>query len=151
MGGLAGGAEVILLPETSKTLDDVVEEVCAGVRKGKRHSIIVVAEGFVPSDLDESCPSAGRILTDALERDGTVETRLTILGHLQRGGSPTAFDRVLACRFAEAAVRWQAEDRHGVYAGLRNDDIVPTGFDAVEEACANVDLSLLRLAQTVAH
>jgi len=151
MGGLAGGAEVILLPETSKTIGDVVEEVCAGVRRGKRHSIIVVAEGFVPSDLDEASPSAGRVLTDALERDGTVETRLTILGHLQRGGSPTAFDRVLACRFAEAAVRWLAEGRHGVYTGLRNDEIVPALFDALEETCGNVDLRLLRLAQTVAH
>jgi len=151
MGGLAGGAEVILLPETSMPLPQVVEQVRAGVRKGKRHSIIVVAEGFVPNDMDAANPSAGRVLTDALERDGTVETRLTILGHLQRGGSPTAFDRVLACRFAQAAVSWLAEDRHGVYATLSGDEIAPAPFAAVEGACNNVDLGLLKLANTVAH
>ena len=128
-----------------------MEEVCAGVRRGKRHSIIVVAEGFVPTGQDEPFPSAGRLLTDALEGDGTVETRLTILGHVQRGGSPTAFDRVLACRFAEAAVRWLAEGQHGVFTGLQSDEVVPAPFDAVEETCANVDLRVLRLAQIVAH
>jgi len=151
MGGLAGGAEVILLPETSMTLDAVVAQVCKGVLKGKRHSIIVVAEGFVPSDMESADPSAGRVLTDALERDGTVETRLTILGHLQRGGSPTAFDRVLACRFAQAAISWLADGEHGVYTGLQNEDVIPVPFEGVEDTCTNVDLDLLHLANIVAH
>ena len=150
-GGLAGGAEVILLPELELSMSDVVEAVCAGVRRGKKHSIIVVAEGFRPTDGSESMPSPARAITDALEADGTVETRLTILGHLQRGGSPTAADRLLACRFAEAAVDWIAEGKTGVYAALRGKEIVPVPLEEIEETCENVDLRLLKLSQVLAH
>jgi len=151
MGGLAGGAEVILLPEVSVELSDVVRQVCNGVRSGKRHSIIVVAEGFTPIDRPDPKPSSGRAIADALELVGTVDTRLTILGHLQRGGSPSAFDRVLACRFAESAVTWLMEDEAGVYTGLTGKDIVPVPLASVEEDCRNVDLDLLRLAHVLAH
>jgi len=150
-GGLAGGAEVILLPESSRTLADVVAEVCEGVKKGKRHSIIVVAEGFSPSDGPEPSPSPGRLVAEALEANGTVDTRLTILGHLQRGGSPSAFDRILASRFAQAAVNWLVEGRSGVYTALRGERIEPVPLADVENACGNVDLGLLRLAGIVAH
>jgi 6-phosphofructokinase 1 len=150
-GGLAGGAEVILLPESRLALADVVESVCAGVRKGKRHSIIVVAEGFEPTDLPDLKPSPGRAVAHALEENGTVDTRLTILGHLQRGGSPTAFDRILACRFAEAAVEWLIDGQTGIYAGLDAGRLVPVPFAAIEESCQNVDLDLLRLANVLAH
>jgi len=150
-GGLAGGAEVILLPELELSMSNVVEAVCAGVRSGKKHSIIVVAEGFRPTDGPESMPSPGRAIADALEADGTVETRLTILGHLQRGGSPTAADRLLACRFAQAAVAWVAEGKTGVYTALRGKDIVPVPLEEIEETCENVDLRLLKLSQVLAH
>jgi len=150
-GGLAGGAEVILLPESSRTLADVVAEVCEGVKKGKRHSIIVVAEGFSPSDGPEPSPSPGRLVAEALEANGTVDTRLTILGHLQRGGSPSAFDRILASRFAQAAVNWLVEGRSGVYTALRGERIEPVPLADVDEVCGNVDLGLLRLAGIVAH
>lgn len=151
MGGLAGGAEVILPPEVAVTLSDVVKQVCDGVRSGKRHSIIVVAEGFAPIDCPDPKPSSGRVVADALERAGTVETRLTILGHLQRGGSPSAFDRILACRFAESAVTWLMEDASGVYTGLTGKDIVSVPLASVEEDCGNVDLDLLHLAHVLAH
>lgn len=150
-GGLAGGAEVILLPESSMTLADVVREVCEGVRRGKRHSIIVVAEGFEPTDRPNPKPSSGRVVVEALEREGTVETRLTILGHLQRGGSPSAFDRILACRFGAAAVECLAEGRSGIYTALSGSRIVEVDLGAVEDACANVDLNLLQLARILAH
>jgi len=151
MGGLAGGAEVILLPETPTEIADVVAQVCDGVARGKTHSIIVVAEGFAPIDRPDAKPSPGRVVAEALEQDGTVETRLTILGHLQRGGSPSASDRILACRFAEGAVGWLVDGDRGVYAGLRGREIAAVPFPCIEEACDNVDLSLLRLARVVAH
>lgn len=151
MGGLAGGAEVVLLPEMSMTLSDVVERVSEGVRKGKRHSIIVVAEGFAPTDLPDASRSPGRAVADALQQDGTVETRLTILGHLQRGGSPSASDRMLACRLGQAAATWQAKRETGTYAGLVGKRIAPVPLGAVEETCRNVDLDLLRLADVLAH
>lgn len=150
-GGLAGGAEFILPPETSISLSDVVKGVCDGVRRGKRHSIIVVAEGFAPSDCPDPKPSPGRLVADALRSEGTVDTRLTILGHLQRGGSPSASDRILACRFADRAVARLAGGEHGIYMGLVGREIGPIPFDAIEEECENVDLRLLRLAEVLAH
>jgi len=151
MGGLAGGAEVILLPELSMELAEVVEQVLDGVEKGKKHSIVVIAEGFAPTDHPNPALSSGRLVAEALECDGTVETRLTILGHVQRGGSPSAFDRILACRFAKKAVDWLADGRRGAYAGLAGRRILPIPFASLDEPCGNVDLSLLRLAQTLAH
>jgi len=151
MGGLAGGAEVILLPELSMELAEVVDQVLHGVEKGKKHSIIVIAEGFAPTDHPNPPPSSGRLVAETLECDGTVETRLTILGHVQRGGSPSAFDRILACRFAKEAVDWLADGRRGAYAGLVGRRILPIPFTSLDEPCGNVDLSLLRLAQTLAH
>ncbi len=151
MGGLAGGAEVILLPEVPVTLSDVVKQVCEGIQRGKGHSIIVVAEGFAPIDCPNPKPSSGRVVSDALELAGTVETRLTILGHLQRGGSPSASDRTLACRFAESAVTWLMDDVSGVYTGLSGRDIVSVPLASIEEDCRNVNLDLLRLAHVLAH
>ena len=119
--------------------------------KGKTHSIIVVAEGFSPTDRRDGAPSAGRRVAEALEANGTVETRLTILGHLQRGGSPSASDRILACRFGERAVAWLLEGERGVYGGLRGTRVVPVPFSTVEEPPGIVDLALLRLARILAH
>ena len=151
MGGLAGGAEVVLIPEVPLSLDDVARTVADGLRRGKRHSIIVVAEGFTPTDRPLDGESAGRTVTAHLEGMGTIETRLTILGHVQRGGSPTAFDRILACRLAEAAVRWLADGKSGVFAGLDRDKVVAVPLSGMDEEPANVDLSLYRLVSVLAH
>ena len=149
--GLGGGAEIILLPEIPQSMSDLVQQVCGGVAKGKRHSVIVVAEGFRPSDHPNAGKSPGQLIVDTLESDGTLECRLTILGHLQRGGSPSAFDRLLACRFGEAAVTWLGEGRVGVYAGLVGQEIAPVPMTSLDLPCTNVDLSLYRLAQILAH
>jgi len=151
MGGLAGGAEIALLPEVSASLERVAERVMAGARKGKRHSIIVVAEGFIPSDEPLDGRSSGRAVTDYLQRIDTLETRLTILGHLLRGGSPTAFDRILASRFAEAAVDLVRAGRHGLMTCLVEGRIEAVPLAAVEEECVNVDRKLLKLSDIVAH
>lgn len=151
MGGLAGGAEVVLLPEIPGSLGDIVQAVSNGVHKGKRHSILVVAEGFVPTDKPFGGRSPGPVIADALERDGTVETRLTILGHLQRGGSPTAYDRILACRFGQAAVSQLADGGGGVMTGLVGGKILPVALSALGEECHNVDLDLYRLVNVLAH
>lgn len=151
MGGLAGGAEVVLIPEVPLSLDDIVRTVADGLRRGKHHSIIVVAEGFSPTDRPHEGESAGRVVASHLERAGTIETRLTILGHVQRGGSPTAFDRILACRLAEAAVDWLADGEGGVFAGLDRDRVVPVPFDVMDEEPGNVDLGLYRLVDVLAH
>ena len=105
MGGLAGGAEIILLPEMPESLQDIGHRIQSGMTLGKSHSIVVVAEGFTPTDAPPSTSSSAREICNHLDALGTVESRLTILGHLQRGGSPSAFDRILASRFGEAAIQ----------------------------------------------
>ncbi|PKM88733.1 MAG: 6-phosphofructokinase [Firmicutes bacterium HGW-Firmicutes-12] len=92
--GLAGGAESILIPEIPLNLEQVVSNIKRGIARGKRHSIIVLAEGLANS-LD---------ITKQIEAMAQLETRLTILGYLQRGGTPTAQDRILASRMGAEAV-----------------------------------------------
>jgi len=151
MGGLAGGAEIVLLPEVAASLESIADRVLAGVRKGKRHSILVVAEGFVPSDEPLDGRSPGRAVASYLERIDALETRLTILGHLLRGGSPTAFDRILASRFAEVAVALISEGAGASMTALVDGRIDALPLDVVDEPCTNVDRKLLDLADVIAR
>lgn len=113
--GLSGGADCILIPEIPYRLEKVVEKVAQRNRTGKKFSIIVVAEGVRQGEKavgtpveDPSCPirlgGIGNIIGAEIERLSGMETRVTVLGHLQRGGSPTAFDRMLGTRFGVHAV-----------------------------------------------
>lgn len=98
MAGLAAGAEVVLIPEVETSLEAVVDELRRAYGEGKPHFIVVVAEG---------AKFKGREVADFIARtkeDEGFEARLTVLGHVQRGGSPTAFDRILATRFGAKAV-----------------------------------------------
>lgn len=105
--GLAGGAESILIPEQAIDLEKVVLNIKRGKARGKRHSIIIIAEGAAKS----------QDLTKQIENMTNMETRLTILGHLQRGGSPTAQDRILASRMgAEAVELLRAGERNKMIA-----------------------------------
>ena len=152
MGGLAGGAEIILIPEEPTSLQRVASRVVEGLASGKRHSIVVVAEGFpIERRGGYEAVSAGRRIADVLEADRGLETRLTILGHLQRGGSPSAFDRILASRFGEAAVRYHAEGRTGEMTALSCGDVTGIPLDEIEKPGSHVDLALYRLAHTIAH
>ena len=137
--GIAGGADAILVPE--RPFD--VEEVCAHLRRrherGRSFSIVVVAEGATPRDGDDARPCKGAA-TDAfgharlggigvtlereIEQRTGYETRVTILGHVQRGGTPTAFDRVLATRFGVAAMYAVAGGRFGTMVALHGTAIV---------------------------
>jgi 6-phosphofructokinase 1 len=151
MGGLAGGAEIILLPKMPISLGDIARSVQDGLALGKSHSIIVVAEGFNPTGTSPQSGSSARKICDHLDALGNVESRLTILGHLQRGGSPTAFDRILASRFGAAAMQAFAADKPSaimVYDGL---NIVPVPYVILDEPCDNVDPEILKLADIVAH
>src|SRR5699024_2633087 len=92
--GLADGAESILIPEATHDIEQIVARLKRGHTRGKRHSIIVVAEG-VGSGVD---------IGKKIKEEANLETRVTVLGHIQRGGSPTAFDRVLASRLGAKSV-----------------------------------------------
>ncbi|MBU1048638.1 6-phosphofructokinase [Candidatus Bipolaricaulota bacterium] len=151
MGGLAGGAEIILLPELPVSLADIARSVRDGNSLGKRHSILVVAEGFRPSDTLPHLGSSARAICNHLDALGDVESRLTILGHLQRGGSPTAFDRILASRFGEAAIQSFASVAPSAMMSYDGQGIVPIPFTALDEPCTNVNPNILKLADIVAH
>ena len=121
--GIAGGAHVILIPEIPFS----VENVCAFVKKresyGKRFTIVVVAEGIkLPPAFKEKrrAGSVGNVIGNALAASSDKEVRISVLGHIQRGGSPTAFDRILATRFGVAAVDLIAQGGFGKMVCLRH-------------------------------
>ena len=151
MGGLAGGAELVLVPEFPESLDQIADRVIAGVKKGKHHSIIVVAEGFVPADSPQVGKAAGRIVSDFLEATGSIETRLTILGHLQRGGSPSAFDRILASRLGDAAVRLLAAGTAGVMTALIGQKVATLSLAEIDHPSGNFDPEIYRLVCEIAN
>ncbi|MHB8717901.1 MAG: 6-phosphofructokinase [Candidatus Dormibacteria bacterium] len=129
MGGLAGGADMILIPEFPVSLDEVVEHVESRRARGSDFSIIVVAEGFRLAGVDAAAESAGPTdafghvqlsrrgvgeqLATAIEQRTGYETRTTVLGHTQRGGSPTAYDRIWATHVGSAAYDIITQGRFG--------------------------------------
>ncbi len=157
--GIAAGADAILVPEVAIDLQKIAETIRARHRRGRTYSVVVVAEGCdapeggtVSAGIDafgfERLGGVGYRFGAELERLTGFETRVTVLGHLQRGGTPTAFDRVLATRFGVTAADLVAEGRFGTMAALRGGAVVGV---PLEDACGDVrsvDLSLLDVAQT---
>ncbi|WP_188647646.1 6-phosphofructokinase [Marinithermofilum abyssi] len=138
--GLADGAESILIPEAPYNLDEIVERLQRGNKRGKRHSIIIVAEG-VGSGVD--------IGQQIKERTG-METRVTVLGHIQRGGSPTAFDRVLASRMGAKAVDLLLEGKKDQMVAIRNNQVMGIEFEEAFNSKHQPDMSLYDLAGILA-
>ena len=133
--GIAGGAHIILIPEIPFTLDKVCELVRQREKYGKRFTIIVVAEGVnLPADLEAHYErekrqrlrggTVGNVISDAVGMCLHRETRVTVLGHIQRGGSPSPFDRILSTRFGVAAVDLIARGEFGKMVCLRGDRIL---------------------------
>jgi ATP-dependent phosphofructokinase / diphosphate-dependent phosphofructokinase len=134
--GIAGGANVILIPEQPFDIDQVCEYV--EHRFQTRYSpIVVVSEGAHPKTVDEAVADdkrdafghvrlggIGQLLADEIEQRTGKEARCTVLGHIQRGGTPTAFDRVLATRFGVHAIRAVADGAFGTMVALRGTDII---------------------------
>ncbi|MFM1991544.1 MAG: 6-Phosphofructokinase [Pseudomonadota bacterium] len=136
-GGMAGGADTILIPELPFRWDAVFRHVRQRARRGRRYSIVCVAEGArlpeggeVLKGLDERRTDAkqlggvGAVVARRIEEGAGLETRVTVLGHLQRGGSPTAADRLLATRFGVAAAERVCAGESGVMVALRGTEVV---------------------------
>ncbi|ETT82599.1 6-phosphofructokinase [Viridibacillus sp. FSL R5-0477] len=134
--GLAGGAETILIPEVQHDLDELVTRLEQGYDRGKKHSIIIVAEGVM---------SASDLAKKLSEKN--IETRVSVLGHIQRGGSPTARDRVLASTFAARAVELLIEHRGGLAVGMRNHVVVDYDLAEAFKKERNTDLSMYTLSK----
>ena len=131
-GGMAAGADMILIPEKPYHLDGMCALIEKRMLRGRTYSIVVVAEGAssagepLPQRVGEGTTSgAGFRVARDLEARMDVETRVTVLGHTQRGGSPTAFDRILATRFGIRAIEFAAKGRFGVMTGLRGTRVLP--------------------------
>ncbi|MER8043245.1 ATP-dependent 6-phosphofructokinase [Streptomyces sp. NPDC094032] len=139
--GLAGGANVILVPEQRFDLD----QVCAWVEarfEATYAPILVVAEGARPRDGAAVSGSVGVWLADAIERRTGKEARTTVLGHVQRGGSPSAFDRWLATRFGLHAVDAVRDGAHGTMVALRGTEVVRVPLAAATARLKTVDPAL---------
>jgi phosphofructokinase-like protein len=158
--GMAGGADAILVPERPFDVDEVCERIARRHRSGRTFSIVVVSEGAVPQD--GSAPR-GDMQTDAfghvrlggiaVELEGQIEertgfeSRMTILGHVQRGGTPTAYDRVLATRFGVAAIDAVADGAFGQMVALQGADIVRVPLDDALREPKLLDPSLYETAE----
>lgn len=142
MAGIAGGAEVIVIPEIDIGPDDVAEDIRQMYARGKTHVIVVVAEGT------RSAPAIAERLAEA---DVGFELRTTTLGHVQRGGTPTAFDRLLGTRLGAAAVEQCTAGASGVLVGQRSGAIVTTPLHEVVTTPHTLDRGLLQLARVLAR
>lgn len=156
--GIAGGADTILLPEIPYRAEAIAEVIDARRVKGKNYSVIVVAEGARPagghaSELAKRLGEMPRLMGAAhrvaieLEERVDADMRVTVLGHIQRGGSPSAFDRVLATRYGVAAAGLVARGEFGKMVALRGDDIVAVDVRDAVSAPKLVDPN----AQIVSH
>ena len=126
-GGIAGGAHVILIPEIPFTLAGVCQHIADREKTGRDFTIVVVAEGIkLPPEMKENrrAGSVGLLIGNAIAYGSHKEVRVSVLGHIQRGGSPSPFDRVLATRFGVAAVELIAKGDFGKMVALRAGSIV---------------------------
>nr|NIM11367.1 6-phosphofructokinase [Candidatus Aminicenantes bacterium]NIM83144.1 6-phosphofructokinase [Candidatus Aminicenantes bacterium]NIN17466.1 6-phosphofructokinase [Candidatus Aminicenantes bacterium]NIN41362.1 6-phosphofructokinase [Candidatus Aminicenantes bacterium]NIN89130.1 6-phosphofructokinase [Candidatus Aminicenantes bacterium] len=162
--GVAGGGDVILIPEIPFILEKVAEKIKDREKHGKRFSLVVVAEGAKPeggdvvvarkvADPNDPIRLGGisQFVGNKIEDLTGIETRYTILGHVQRGGSPTPFDRILATRFGYHAVKAAMEGKFGYLVGLRGKEIKTT---PIKEAIAvprrvSPDSDLVRTARAL--
>ena len=135
--GLADGAESILIPENPTDFNEVIDRLKNGMDRGKKHSIIVLAEG-VGNGIEY-----GEKIKEAMN----IETRVTVLGHLQRGGSPTASDRVLASRLGAKAVELLLEGKEGRMVGLYNNQMVDFSIKDILSEKHTIDLDMYKLSQ----
>ena len=163
MAGIAGGADEILIPEVHFTMDAVCKKLKDRYDTGKKFSIVVIAEGVHEKDLGlstvplnerdecghEEFVGIGNILGKELERRLGIETRVTILGHVQRGGSPTAYDRILATRFGVAAVQLVHAGDFGKMVALQGNRITSIPLESAVNQLKTVDAYSYELAMTV--
>lgn len=163
-GGLAGGADYILIPEEPFELNDVCESIKKRHAKGKNFSIVVAAEGAQPKQgakggeyftKDKTLDAFGHVklggigdaLAKAIEQATGFETRSVVLGHIQRGGSPTAFDRVLGTRFGIAAIDLVEKKDFGKMVALQGNKIVAVPLEKAVAKLKTVDKDLFDIAK----
>lgn len=158
-GGIAGGADFILVPEKPIVISEVVEAIKKCHARGRDYSIVVVAEGArfdsdpPPTDGQENghqlsgFNGIGERLAKIISEETGYETRATTLGHIQRGGSPTAFDRVLATRFGVHAVDLIHQNKFGRMVALQGSEITDVPVEEAVDKLKKLDLELYKVAE----
>ncbi len=140
MTGIAGGAEAVIIPEVPTDPEELSDRMLKAYQKGKAHALIVVAEGASMNAL-----KLASYYQEHKERLG-FDLRVTILGHVQRGGNPSAFDRILASRLGAGATAQIEKGEMGVLVGLQRSEIVATPLSEVVSNKKTIDLRLFELA-----
>lgn len=135
--GLAGGAESIIIPEVEYNMDEIVGRILRGHERGKKHSIIIVAEGV----------GSGIEFSKKIQEATNLETRATVLGYIQRGGKPTAIDRTLASRLGARAVELLLEGKAGRMVGIEQNQIVDHDILEVLTKVHKIDEDMYKLSQ----
>ncbi|MFD0993057.1 6-phosphofructokinase [Tenacibaculum geojense] len=138
--GVGAGAEEILIPEEDLGLERMLESLKKSKRSGKSSSIVVVAEG------DKSGKNVYQLAEYVEENMPEYDVRVSVLGHMQRGGSPTCFDRVLASRMGVKAVELLIDGKSNLMVGLQNDKITTTDLDNAIKGQCDIDMELLRVS-----
>lgn len=141
--GVAGGAEQVFIPENLANVDDAIQAIKRGVARGKTSSILVAAEG----------QKVGRAydLAEQIRRKAGYEAKVCVLGHIQRGGPPTARDRILASRLGFSAVRALQQGLTDIMVGVQGGQIVPVSLKECTTKKRRVPNELIELAQLLAH
>ncbi|MDY7042365.1 MAG: ATP-dependent 6-phosphofructokinase, partial [Chloroflexota bacterium] len=141
MGGTAGGAELILVPEVETSLETVAQSLLNAYIRGKAHCIVIVAEGYKPGT-----QAVAAYLKEREEELG-FDVRVTVLGHVQRGGAPSAFDRLLATRLGAAAATELKEGHAGNVIGMVDNEIKLTPLTEVSTKPNYFDMDLYELSK----
>jgi 6-phosphofructokinase 1 len=138
--GIAGGAIATIIPEESMTLDELFSKLDEGGKANRKSSLVVVAEG---SKIGGAMDLANKFA----ERNNYFDIKVTILGHLQRGGTPTYFDRVLASKMGVGAVEGLIHGKNNAMVGIRNNKIVYNDFDTIMNSKHELDEESRRIAK----
>jgi len=135
--GLAGGAESIMVPEVGFKIDDVCRKLIQGKNRGKLHNIILIAEGIgKPYEV-----------ADMITEKTGMDTRVSVIGHLQRGGIPTAFDRIIASRFGARAVELLMDHVGGRAVGIKGSEIIDVSLEEATKPNDVLDKKMYNLAE----
>ncbi len=160
-GGIAGGADIILIPEVAFSYEEIIDVIEKRKEKGKEFTIIAVAEGAKPAEEERQITASdkldnfghvqlggiGSVVADEIEKRTSYSTRVMVLGHLQRGGRPTGFDRIVATRLGVKAVELVHEEKFGQMAVLENGKITSVSLEEALKETKPLDMELYELSK----
>lgn len=141
--GIGSGAGSVMIPEKDSSIDDLIKQLKIGAKRKKLFSLVIVAEG-------NKNGGAMDIAKKVQEKFDYYDTKVTIIGHLQRGGSPTCMDRVLASRLGHAAVEALLSGQSGIMVGIQNEKVNYVSFEDAISKSKNIDTVMVRMAEILA-